>query len=76
MGDTSLNHDNNSGYRSPTFYYIGTLDPLGISRQPSIHIAELGHSAIVDWTAGQILLKCGPKKLHHPPADPVLPTYL
>ena len=29
MGDTFANHNNNSYYRNPTFYYIGTLDPLG-----------------------------------------------
>ena len=29
MGDTFPNHNNNSYYRDPTFYYIGTLDPLG-----------------------------------------------
>ena len=29
MGDTSPNHNSNSSYRNPTFYYIGTLDPLG-----------------------------------------------
>ena len=29
MGDTFPNHNNNSYYRSPTFYYTGTLDPLG-----------------------------------------------
>ena len=29
MGDTFPNHNNNSEYRNPTFYYIGTLDPLG-----------------------------------------------
>ena len=29
MGDTFPNHNNNSLYRNPTFYYIGTLDPLG-----------------------------------------------
>ena len=30
MGDTFPNHNNNSYYRNPTFYYIGTLDPLGV----------------------------------------------
>ena len=29
MGDTSLNHNITSSYRNPTFYYIGTWDPLG-----------------------------------------------
>ena len=34
MGDTSRNHDSNSEYRT-TFYYIGTLDPLGFAtRRP------------------------------------------
>ena len=28
-GDTSPNHNSNSLYRNPTFYYMGTLDPLG-----------------------------------------------
>ena len=41
MGDTSPNNNNsNSSYRNPTFYYIGTLDPLGFSwflfEKPSI----------------------------------------
>ena len=30
MGDTSLRHNSNSLYGNPTFYYIGTQDPLGI----------------------------------------------
>ena len=29
MGDASPNHYRNSQDRIPTFYYIGTLDPLG-----------------------------------------------
>ena len=29
-GSTSPNHISNSIYRNPTFYYIGTLDPLGV----------------------------------------------
>ena len=29
MGDTSSNHNSNSQDRNPTFYYVGTLDPLG-----------------------------------------------
>ena len=28
VGDTSPNHNSNSYYREPTFYHIGTLDPL------------------------------------------------
>ena len=28
MGNTSPNHNSNSYYRNPTFYYIVTLDPL------------------------------------------------
>ena len=31
LGDTFPDHNNNSLYRNPTFYYIGTLDPLGAS---------------------------------------------
>ena len=34
MGDTFPNHNMNSYYRNPTFYYIGTWDPLGL-RVPS-----------------------------------------
>ena len=30
MGNTSPNHNSNSKYRNPTFYYIGTLDLLGV----------------------------------------------
>ena len=30
IGDTYPNHNSNSYYRNPTFYYAGTLDPLGI----------------------------------------------
>ena len=33
MGDTSPNHSSNSRYRNPTFYYMGTLDPLGRSNE-------------------------------------------
>ena len=29
MGDTSPNHNDISEHRNPTFYYVGTLDPLG-----------------------------------------------
>ena len=29
MGDTSPNHKSDSYYRNPTFYHMGTLDPLG-----------------------------------------------
>ena len=29
MGDTSLSHNSNSKYGNPTFYYIGTYDPMG-----------------------------------------------
>ena len=29
MGDAFPNHISNSYYRNPTFYYIGTLHPLG-----------------------------------------------
>ena len=29
MRDTFPNHNSNSEYRNPTFYYIGTLDPYG-----------------------------------------------
>ena len=29
VGDAFPNHNTNSQYRNPTFYYIGTLDPLG-----------------------------------------------
>ena len=29
MGNISPTHNSNSQHRNPTFYYIGTLDPLG-----------------------------------------------
>ena len=29
VGDTSSTHNTNSYYRNPTFYHMGTLDPLG-----------------------------------------------
>ena len=29
MGESCPNHNSNSLYRNPTFYYRGTLDPLG-----------------------------------------------
>ena len=32
VGDTSPKHDSKSKYRNPTFYYIGTLGPLGLFR--------------------------------------------
>ena len=49
MGDTSPNHDCNYYSRNPTFYYIGTLFPLGQDRLSmgngglikSQHIAKL-----------------------------------
>ena len=31
MGDTFPNLNNNSEKRNPTFYYIGTLGPLGVT---------------------------------------------
>ena len=44
MGDTSLNHTSNSQYRNPTFYYIGTLDPLGSMSSTSRGLAEIWES--------------------------------
>ena len=38
MGDTFPDHNNNCLYRNPTFYYIGTLDPLG-GRTPWIKVS-------------------------------------
>ena len=42
MGDTSPNHNSNSLYRNPTFYYIGTLDPLGTRLGFSYWVLILG----------------------------------
>ena len=32
MGDSFPDHNSTSKYRNPTFYYIGTLDPLGLAK--------------------------------------------
>ena len=48
MGDTSPKYFSNSKYRNPTFYYVGTKDPLGmqcgISRKAHSHkLRSLGN---------------------------------
>ena len=41
MGDISANHSSISECRNPTFYYIGTLDPLGKPRTGALQTSEL-----------------------------------
>ena len=41
MGDTCPNHISNSYYRHLTFYYIGTLDPMGLGLGAVIKLITL-----------------------------------